>query len=167
MSISSAEIVRTIKEKFPHSEVTLDLGHCAQTNLEIQTKRINQLILGLTRPDLLSGSINRYKLEVATKMKDLTEDVSFFSWPFSGLEMGDLKDVLHELAETWNMTVDVEELLGTLHLREDELFKKFYLVVTVVSYEVKTLSQKVRVNHHGSQEVVEQLTEQLLECDRA
>lgn len=135
MAVNSAEIITSIKEKYPAQEQIL-IRNCSDLDIGANKQLVNQYILGVTEDESFrGGGIGMYEYQIRQKLESITPNVICLPWPFEDYEIDKLRTVLHELATYFLININVDKMIEKLNIKMDNVHR-YYIVITIAQYEI-------------------------------
>lgn len=134
MSITSQEIIKSLQREFSE-QYQVKIKNCTDLNIQINRKYAIQYIIGFTEGYGHSYDLDAYKASMEKLLADSRSEIKCFAWPFQVDELEEVRGVLNDLAEHFDIQIDLDTMIGRLEIKPTQN-RQFYIVVTVVNYPV-------------------------------
>jgi hypothetical protein len=135
MATDSNTILASLVKNYPQELDHFAIKNCSDYNFNFNKQSIHQYILGVTPGDSGPTDTRSYQQSMRRSLENVSNDIHFVPWPYSGDEIAELKLALTGVSAALQLAVDVNRMIKELNVPRNGS-GTFYLVVTVVTYTI-------------------------------
>jgi hypothetical protein len=130
-------IIEGIQKQFPLQQQN-EIKNLQDLERGFDIKPFYQYIIGLTQKDPMGSGFDHYQNSLKRGFERFGFGISFFAWRFTAEEQAELKENMKNLAEAYNIEINIDYMISKLRIRNGvDYFLVFSVVAIPIISEIK------------------------------